>query len=416
MKTVNHYSRAVPRGIQTVRADTDPLAGVIKELTGAFAEFKQENNDRSKALTSEIDQINVKLAAAEMGGAGAVTGRALSGDSPSQSGALRTKAQFAKYFASRADTSEPVSLSDFVRGVAGMKTTQAVNAALSIGTNTSGGFSVPAQTMPQILGALAPASSLIQAGAGIVPMDEGAKTQTTAAIETLPTAAWRNESAAVAESDPVFRAVVAQPRSLAFFFKISRELLADGSGINEGLETAIAAAFAKRLDETGLIGSGVAPVPTGLLNTANVIQIASGANGTALTNYSKLFEATQGILDADGPTPTAAIMSPRSLVKLGGLLDTTNQPLNVPPMLQSVSMIATSQIPNNLTVGTSTDCSVMFIGDFTRMYFLMREALSIQLLRESYAATGELAFLCHVRADVVVTYPKAFAVIRGVRA
>lgn len=90
-----------------------------------------------------------------------------------------------------------------------MKASDVVMAALSVGTNTAGGFSVPARTMPQILGALLAASSLLQSGAGIVPMDEGAKTITTAVLDTIPTVLWRLEGGNIATSDPAFRGVVA---------------------------------------------------------------------------------------------------------------------------------------------------------------------------------------------------------------
>lgn len=113
--------------------------------------------------------------------------------------------------------------------------------------------------------------------------------------------------------------------------------------------------------------------------------------------------------------PTAAIMSPRSLVKLGGLADTTTQPLRVPSMLENVKLIGTSQISNALTVGTSNDCSQIFMGDFTNLNFMMREAVSVQVLNELYAGTGEIGFACHMRADVVLTYPAAFCAITGVR-
>ena len=36
-------------------------------------------------------------------------------------------------------------------------------------------------------------------------------------------------------------------------------------------------------------------------------------------------------------------------------------------MLEQMQLLATSQIPNTLTVGTSTDCSEIYIGDFSKM-------------------------------------------------
>ena len=330
---------------------------------------------------------------------------------------LHNAADFDRHYSARADNQgEPFDMADFLRGIANLRTTPSVQNALSVGTDTAGGFSVPGVLMPGILDAMVPASSLLTAGAGIVPLEQGAKTFTTAAINTIPTAAWRNESAAVATSDPAFRAVVATPRSLSFMFKVSRELLADAVGLTASLNQAIAQAFAKELDRVGLRGTGSAPEPRGILNTAGIQAVTNGTNGAALASYANLFSATQALLQADAPMPTAAIMSPRSLVKLGGLLDSTGQPVNMPEMLKPLKLISTSQVPNNLTVGTSSDCSEIYVGDFSKLYFAMRESVSIQMLNEAYASTGEIGFACHVRADVVLTYPAAFAVVTGVRA
>ena len=46
---------------------------------------------------------------------------------------------------------------------------------------------------------------------------------------------------------------------------------------------------------------------------------------------------------------------------------------------------------------------------------MMRDNVSVQVLQELYAGTGEIGFACHMRADVVLTYPAALAVVTGVR-
>lgn len=333
---------------------------------------------------------------------------------------LRTPEQIRSHYARREqlNDAESIGLADFFRGVAGHKSTPAVRNALSVGTDTAGGYSVPSLVMPTILEALAPASSLLSAGAGLVPLEDGAKTFTTAAINALPTAAWRAENGNVSESDPTFRGVVATPRSLAFFFKVSRELLADSPNMDQALRIAIAQAFAKELDRAGLRGSGTAPEPRGILNTSGIQAVTNGANGASIatTAYANFVSGAQALLAADAPMPTAAIMAPRSLTTIGGLLDTTNQPRQRPDLLRDVRFLTTSQIPTNLTVGTSTDCSEIYMGDFTRMAFMLREQMSVQLLVERFADAGQVGFLCHVRADVVLQYPAAFAVVTGVRA
>lgn len=334
--------------------------------------------------------------------------------------ALHSAADIRSHYAAKnrihGNGSAPFALDDFVRGVAGMNSTEAVRAALSTGTDAAGGFALPSVVMPGILEALVPASSVLSAGAGIVPLDSGAKMFTTVAMDTIPKAAWRLESGNVVNSEPTFRAVQSVPKSLAFLFKISRELLADAPNLSQALTTAIAQAFAVELDRTALRGSGTNPEPLGISGTAGVASITNGANGTALTGYGNFFSAIQSILQANAPHPTAAIMSPRSLVKLGGLVDTTGQPLRKPDMIEKLNLLSTTAIPNDLTVGTGTDCTEIYVGDFSKVNFMMREQISIQLAKELFAGTGEVGFICHVRADIAISYPKALAVITGVKA
>ena len=309
------------------------------------------------------------------------------------------------------------SLGEFMRGVAGMRITETVRNSLLIGTDAAGGFTLPSYLQLQMLEAMVPVSSLLTAGAGIAKLDPGAKNYRIAAIRTIPTASWRLESGSLVVSEPVFGAVDITPRSLSFIFKISRELLNDSTNLDHALFNAIAQAFAKELDRAGLRGSGTAPEIRGILNTTGIQSVANGAAGASLatTAYANFISGMQAILAADGPMPTAAIMSPRSLTTLAGLLDTTNQPRQQPKILDNTKFIATSQIPNNLTVGASTDCSEIYLGDFSSVIYFMREGVSVQLLKETFAETGEIGFACHTRVDVAVTYPAALAVVTGVR-
>jgi HK97 family phage major capsid protein len=380
----------------------DNITETITALNDGFTSFKAAQNTRINAIEKQLVDDATIAASRQMG----------------NYGSTKPASKFQAHYAAKPDYqahSEPVSMQSFLGGIAGLKSSEGVRAALAGGVDSTGGFAIPSRLAPGILDAMTAQSSVLSAGAGITLID-GSKSYTTCATDTIPSAAWRAEAGNIAESDPAFRAIVAAPKSLAFYFKISRELLADGQDLDRALQTAIAQSFALALDAAALRGSGTAPTPRGLLNTTNVHAITSGAAGASLTNYSKLFEAVTAILGADHGMPTGAIMHPRSLVKLGGLLDTTNQPMRVPPMLENVKLLQTSQIPVNLTVGASTDCSEIYMGDFTQMQFIMRETVSVQLLREQFATTGQLAFVGHVRADVAVMRPKSFAIITGVRA
>lgn len=314
------------------------------------------------------------------------------------------------------DMQSSMRLTEFMRGVAGMRSTASVQAALSEGTNSTGGYAVPSVLLPGILSALAPASSLIQAGANVAVLDTPADSFKVAAVDTLPTAAWRDEAASLSESDPTFRGITIVPRSLAFLFKVSRELLQDAPGMEQALSIAIAAAFAKALDRTALYGSGAAPTPEGLkfTNGVNVIDHVG-----ALSNYRPFVAAMRAIKEANAPIPTAAIVSTREDETIANFADTTGQPLRRPDALAGWQFIANSQIPideveNSSDSSDAADDSDAFVGDFTGFTFYMREAVSIQLLREKYADTGQIGFACHVRADCAAAYPKAFAVLEGI--
>lgn len=411
----------IARGIQAVRAEGEPtdVAGIVAKLNEAFDQFKAKHTADVDAVRQQVDENSTALAAWQMNGGGSTDAPAADLDGGGIK-VLRTPADFRAHYASRRDGDDKprageTTLTDFMRGVAGMSSTEAVMASLAVGTDSAGGYAVPDVVMPGILSALVPASSLLQAGAGIVPMGSGAKSVSTAAIDTLPTATWRNELGNISESEPTLRSVQSTPRSLACIVRVSRELLADGADVDRALRQVIGQAFAKELDRVGLLGSGTAPEPRGLRNTAGINTVSMGANGAALASFRPLLNAYGSIIDVNAPAPTAAIMATRTLMDFEGLTDTTGQPLQRPRLIDDMSFVPTSQLPTDVDAGTSDDASEIFVGNFNGLYFLMREALSVQLLREAYAKTGEIGFLCHMRADVVINYPQQFTVITGVR-
>jgi HK97 family phage major capsid protein len=313
------------------------------------------------------------------------------------------------------DGKERGDLSAFFRGIAGGRTTEAIQASLSEGTDSQGGYAVPTWLLPGILSALVPASSMLQAGANVAVLQQPGDSFKIAAVDTVPTAGWRAENGSLDESDPAFRAVTITPRSLAFIFKVSRELLMDAPGMEQALRIAIAAAFAKEIDRAGLIGTGTAPEIQGILDTTgvNVYDMGSTAGGE-LKDYSSIIKARTLIANDNAPAPTAIITSTREAETIDLFADTTGQPLRRPPALEAMKFVSTSQVPINDTHGSATDASTMYLGDFGMATFYMREALSIQKLNELYAANGQIGFACHARVDLALAYPKAFCTIKGV--
>lgn len=301
---------------------------------------------------------------------------------------------------------------DFVKAmVAGTKDTGIRN-ALSEGTDSAGGYTVPTHLMMELIDRMRAKTVVIKAGAITVPL-ETQKT-TIARLAADPTAGWRLENGAVAESDPTFEAVTFTARSLACLVKISRELLEDSINIENALLNAFAGSMAVELDRVALYGSGTAPEPKGIINTANIGTVDMGTNGAAITSYAPVLDAILELESDDAAAPSGIIMAPRTWRTLAGLTDTTGQPLNPPESVKNIRRLTTTTMPIDRTHGTATNASDLIVGDFTQLMIGVRTQLRIEVLRELFAENGQYAFLAHLRADVQLAHPESFAVVEGI--
>ncbi len=279
--------------------------------------------------------------------------------------------------------------------------------ALSEGTDSAGGFTVPDVLSANLIDLMRARSVTIQAGARTVPL--GSDTNYIAKLLTDPTPGWRAESAAIAESDPTFGRVTLTPKALAVLVKVSRELLEDSLNIETELPRIMTVALAQELDRVALFGSGTGSEPTGIVNTSGVSEVAHDAT---LTTYAPLITARTNVLTSNAERLSAYIIHPRDEGELAGLTDSTGQPLQAPPKLSDIPMLTTTSVPTD--GGTGSDESSIITGDFSRLLIGVRSQISIQMLKERYADTGQYGFLAFMRADIAVEHPEVFCKITGI--
>ncbi len=302
---------------------------------------------------------------------------------------------------------EDVTMGHLLKGMITPSRDPSVRAALAGGADATGGFSVPDITLSRFIDHLRAAIVCMRAGAATVPLISD-KT-TIARTATDPTAAWRAEAGAVAESEPTFEGVVFVPRSLAVLVKASREVIEDSVNIEQALEQAFIGALSVELDRVALNGSGTPPEPKGISNTTGVGSVAGGG---ALTSYDKVLDALYEILVDNGPMPTAMVMPPRTTIALAKLKESTsNAPLAMPPLLANIPSFTTTSMPITESPGTA---SKIILGDFTQLYFGIRTELRIEVLRELYAGNLQLGYIAHLRADIGVAHPESFAMVTGI--
>ena len=314
-------------------------------------------------------------------------------------------------FATATDTELP-SFGGVVRAMVLGPRNDLERRALSEGTDSAGGFTVPEPLSRDFIDRLRARSVVFAAGAQTVEMTS--ETLRIAKWLTDPTVAWRAENASITESDPTIGQLVFTARSVAALFRASRELLEDSANITQMIENGIAQALAVELDRVALLGSGTAPEPTGIANTSGVGSVSMGTNGAALASYDQIVDLLQTLADADAADPTALVMAPRTRYALAKLKDGNSQPLQAPEVVRAVPIRATTSMPVDETQGTASDASRIIAGDFADLLIGVRSSLRIEVLRERYADTLQFGFLAHMRADVQVARPASFAQLVGI--
>lgn len=305
-----------------------------------------------------------------------------------------------------------VSFGDLVRAKVAGPRSEAEKRALSEGTDSAGGFTVPAPLSSQFVDRLRARSVAVQAGAQYVPMDSA--TFTMARLETDPTTGWRAENATLATGDPTFGRVHFVAKSLAGYIRVSRELMFDSVNVGEMLETAFARSMAVELDRAAIYGDGTSNSPTGVWNTAGISTVDMGTNGAAITSYDKPLETLLALKNANAADPTAMICAPRTEIELATLKDSQNNPLRPPALIERIPLLSTTSAPIDETQGTAVDASSIVFGDFRDLLIGLREEISLSVFEAPHVTDGQFTVVAHMRADIQLARPASFARLVGI--
>jgi HK97 family phage major capsid protein len=198
---------------------------------------------------------------------------------------------------------------------------------------------------------------------------------------------------------------------------MSRELFEDLSDEGDAaIRNEIAQAIALKLDLAALEGSGTAPEPKGVANFA-VNEVSMGTNGAKPTTWDEVVKAHFANLKANAQRSTAGIFHPRDLETYALFKDSQQNPLRMPPSIESLPLLSSSQLSTTRTQGTSTDASNAYVGDFGELIIGVRPTLQLrfQILQERHASNLQVGLLAWLRADVTLGHPLHFTKIIGIR-
>jgi HK97 family phage major capsid protein len=107
-------------------------------------------------------------------------------------------------------------------------------------------------------------------------------------------------------------------------------------------------------------------------------------------------------------------MSPRTEGTYNKLKDTTGQALRRPAAIADLPFLVSSKMPINETQGTATTASRVILGDFTQLMIGIRTQIRVDVVRETFAANGQIGFVAWMRAECQAMHPQSFAQITGI--
>jgi HK97 family phage major capsid protein len=262
----------------------------------------------------------------------------------------------------------------------------------------------------------------IEAGATKVPMD-GIESLAYPKVKGGATAKYRGSGQAAAETQMSFAYVQLNLKEIAAATYISNRLLRNGGAALEGIvKNDLELAMALVADLAQLRGTGAKPEgasgaePLGVKYTPNVTSTSLGTNGANPTIID-FVRAWGRIEDTNVPMDDSwgIVASPRTIRYMENQRDTTGRKLDDSEWTNGHKTHKTTQIPNNLTKGSSSDCSEIYLGAW--QYLVVGVGMDIEFVvsTEKRVAEGETYVQAVMMHDCGVSHPEAFQMLTDVR-
>ena len=197
---------------------------------------------------------------------------------------------------------------------------------------------------------------------------------------------------------------------------ISKQLLAQTSLDIEGdIRNKLQYAIGFQLNQKSINGSGTAPIPRGILNTAGIPTVAVGANGGAPTKaLMREFITKHKENNAMSLNTPAYFLTPGLESFLSDLEKVSGYPRYVleDGFIEGYAAVASNFLPNNLTKGTGTALNAAIFGDFSGVYLGNWAGLDIVVDPITRADFGELKITVNSYWDVAVPQPNKLVIAK----
>lgn len=307
---------------------------------------------------------------------------------------------------------------------------------MGMGTDSAGGYLVPSQEVPELIEMLRTEAVVSRAGATWLSDLKGSPVQIPKQTAGA-TAYWVGENTSITPSDLTFGQVVLTPKKCAALVKLSSELLAMSLPQAEAVvRRDLVEQISLAVDLAALRGTGANNQPLGVGNTPGISTVSLGDNGAYLANLDLFFDMLAELEEGNGlkgklgfvvhPKVKAALRKLKTPQYSGD----TGGEYTLPPLVTALlaadraleeavgyPILATTQIPTNLTKGTSTNCTEVYFANWQDLLVGTWGGLSI--LASPYAgdafAKDQTWVRITISVDVAVRHPESFCLCSDLR-
>ncbi len=296
-----------------------------------------------------------------------------------------------------------------------------VRAALSVGENTEGGYTVPDEFHRQLIQALEE-NNIFRSLAHVIRTNSGTRTIPIAADNGK--ASWVEEGNAIGESDLTFGVATLSAYKLACAIRVSNELLHDSAfDIAGHIANRFGVRFGNAEEDAFINGKGVSAdptvtpsEPTGILTTlASPSVLTENASSISFDDVYKLFYA----LRAPYRQKAKFLCNETALLQLMLLKDGNGQyiwkpgiEVGKPDTILGHQVYTSTYMPAIEGVAANdAGKKVLLFGDFSYYWVADRTNRTMRRLNELYAMTDQVGFVGTQRVDGKLILPEAMKVL-----
>lgn len=220
-------------------------------------------------------------------------------------------------------------------------------------------------------------------------------------------ASWVAENGNATRSAASFDKVSMAPKTVTGEYRLSRRLmLQSNTAIEDLLRRDLGFLLSQELDRAAIAGTGTAPEPRGVLNTAGVAKVAFAG----VPEFGDLAADLIAELELDDVTGTTAFLTNPTVMK--ALRKTKDGDGHVIPLAEQFHggrVEVSTQVPANL--GDDEDKSALIYGQWGELYLGYWSAVDILInpYHPDVASNGGALLHAFLDADVAVRHSQAFA-------